>query len=105
MNESPDDGVEDAVVVDESAAVALPSAVPPIVPEFDYTESGVPTFDYVRDQIESRYATSVGAQELAEQAQQGPSLEEQLAKREQAGKDRLAEIRRAMRQEKPSGNG
>ena len=92
------DEVEDAEVVEDTAAVAVPGSVPPFVPETDYTEGGVPTFDYVRDQIESRYATSIGAKELA------PSVDEQFDAREKAGKDRLEQIRRALRQEKPAGD-
>ena len=103
MTDQPADDIEEAVVVDEhTSAVAIPGPVPSVLPDPDYTESGVPTFDYVRDQIESRVATSIGAQELAQaQAQtQGDSVEEQFAKREQAGKDRLAQIREAMRKDK-----
>jgi hypothetical protein len=105
MDESPQDAIEDAEVVDDSAAVAIPAAVPPVLPEPDYTEGGVPTFDYVRDQIESRFTTSLGAGELAKDTPQGSSIEEQFTAREQAGKDRLEQIRQLMRQEKPSDNG
>ena len=34
-------------------------------PEGDYTESGVPGFDFVRDRIENRFATALGSTELA----------------------------------------
>jgi phage shock protein A len=64
----------------------------------DYTEGGVPTFDYVRDQIENRTATSAGATELAGESPQGRSVEQQFADREKAGRDKLEEIRRAMRE-------
>jgi phage shock protein A len=64
-------------------------------PAADYTGSGVPTFDYVRDRIEGRFATSTGAAELADDA----ALDEQLAEREQAGRDKLEQIRRSMRGE------
>lgn len=89
------DEVLDAEVVEPAE---LSSQPPPVVPDGDYTTTGVPNFDYVRDRIEGRYATSLGAGELPEEAATTSSLDEQLAKREQAGRDKLAEIRRAMRE-------
>lgn len=79
----------DAEVVEDSAA-------PPPV---DYTEGGVPTFDYVRDRIEGKYATSLGAEELAGETVEAASIDKQMAEREQAGRDKLEEIRRSMRGE------
>jgi phage shock protein A len=70
----------------------------PAPPRGDYTEAGVPTFDYVRDQIENRYATSTGAEELAGETPEGRSVDEQMAAREKAGRDKLEEIRRTMRE-------
>jgi hypothetical protein len=102
VDERPDDrDIEDAEIasVDEGAALAIPSALPPEPSASDYTEAGVPTFDYVRDRIEGRIATSVGMAELTGDTPQAASLDEQFAAREQAGKDRLEEIRRAMRGE------
>jgi len=114
MNERPDEAnIEDAEIAtpDEGAAVAVPATFQPApaapmgptglpeAPVTDYTEAGVPTFDYVRDQIEARFATSVGMSELADDTPAGASVEEQFAAREQAGRDRLEEIRRAMRGE------
>lgn len=103
MAEQPDDaGIEDAEIADEidtGTALAVPSALPTEPLATDYTDSGVPTFDYVREQIESRFATSVDMSELAGTTQEASSLDEQFAAREQAGKDRLEQIRRAMRQE------
>jgi phage shock protein A len=55
--------------------------------------------DYVRDQIEGRFAMSIGTNELAADIPQVASLDEQFAARENAGKDRLEQIRRAMRGE------
>jgi phage shock protein A len=99
MSQSPDDEPIDAEVVDEGGALAVPEPFVPTAPAMDYTESGVPTFDYVRSQIEGRIGTSLGAAELAADTAPAVSLDEQFAAREQAGKDRLAEIRRAMRGE------
>jgi len=84
----------DAEIVDEPDTT--PAPVP--TPQGDYTEAGVPNFDYVRDQIENRFATSVGSGELAGETPEGRSVDEQFAAREKAGRDRLEEIRRAMRE-------
>jgi phage shock protein A len=62
----------------------------------DYDERGVPSLDYVRHKIESRYTTSLGAAELAEGTAEGRTLEEQDAEREQAAKAKLDEIRRSL---------
>jgi phage shock protein A len=74
--------------------------VPPATPEPpapDYDERGVPSFDYVRDKIEGRYATSLGSTELAEDTTQARSLEEQQAERDRAATAKLDEIRRGLR--------
>ena len=68
-------------------------------PATDYTDAGVPNFDYVRDRIEGRVATSVGSTELAEGSPQAASIDEQLAERDKAGREKLEQIRRAMRGE------
>ena len=49
------------IVADTPAGLPQPVALP----EPDYSEGGVPSFDSVRDRIEKRYETSVGAQEIA----------------------------------------
>jgi len=99
MSQSPDDEPIEGEVVEEGSALAVPGPIVPEAPATDYTDSGVPTFDYVRDQIEGRFATSVGAAELAGDTAPAKSVEDEFAAREQAGRDRLAEIRRAMREE------
>lgn len=85
----------DAEIVESPAAPGVPAAD---LPEPDYSEGGVPSFDFVRDRIENRYNTSVGAQELAGIG--GPetveSLDKKIADRDKAAKDKLAEIRRSM---------
>ncbi len=68
-------------------------------PVTDYTDSGVPTVDYVRDQIEGRFAMSLGTAELAGETEPVQALDEQFAAREKAGKDRLEQIRRSMRKD------
>lgn len=69
---------------------------PPAPPAPDYDEHGVPSFDHVRDKIESRYATSLGATELAESTAAGRSVEEQEAERAAAAKAKLEELRRSI---------
>lgn len=71
------------------------------MPDPEYDDSGVPTFESVRDKIESRYQTSIGAAELDAESPQGRSIEEQYEKRQRAAADRLAEIRESMHEDNP----
>lgn len=77
-------------------AEIVPDPVPPAAPAPDYDERGVPSLDHVRDKIESRYATSIGATELAEGTAAGRSVEEQEAERTAAAKAKLEELRRSL---------
>jgi phage shock protein A len=61
-----------------------------------YDEDGRPSFDYVRDRIEGRVATSVGATELADETPQAKSLQEQLDEHEKAAKEKLDKIRESL---------
>lgn len=83
------------------AAEVSPGGGPatPVFPEADYTGAGVPSFDYVRDRIEKRFTTAAGARELAEDAPHAAELDQQAAERERAGREKLEEIRRSMRDE------
>ena len=69
--------------------------VPP--PDSGYDSSGVPTFDSVREKIESRYGTALGAEELAAETAEGRSVEDQYEARQRAAAERLAQIRESMR--------
>jgi phage shock protein A len=69
----------------------------PITPDTGYNDSGVPTFDSVREKIETRYGTSVGAAELAAETPEGRTVEEQYEKRQRAAAERLAQIRDSMK--------
>jgi hypothetical protein len=80
----------DAEIVADATTTLPPSPVP------DYDERGVPSLDHVREKIETRYATSIGAAELAENTAGARGVEEQEAERERAGKAKLEEIRRSM---------
>lgn len=69
----------------------------PTPPDPGYDSAGVPTFDSVRDKIESRYSTAQGAAELDAESPEGQSVEEQYDERERAAAARLAQIRDSMR--------
>ena len=72
-------------------------AVPSSTPVGDYDETGVPTFEHVRDKIEGRYATALGSTELAEESETGRSIAQQQADRDAAARERLEQIRRSVR--------
>ncbi|NUT48455.1 MAG: hypothetical protein HOV94_14260 [Saccharothrix sp.] len=88
------DGNQEPVI---DAEIVEDEAVRPVVPPGDYTEDGVPTFDHVRDRIESRFATGLGAEELAGATPEAKAVEDRFEARRQAGLDKLEEIRRSMR--------
>jgi hypothetical protein len=111
---TPDDVAPDEVVggddvVDEpppdpapAAPVPTPDAVPVPVPpaqplDTGYTAGGVPTFDSVREKIETRYGTAIGATELASETPEGRTVEEQYDARQRAAAERLEQIRASMR--------
>ena len=74
------------------------SAPPPAAEAVDtgYTPGGVPTFESVREKIETRYGTAIGAAELAAETPEGRTAEEQYDARQRAAAERLAEIRKSM---------
>lgn len=99
---------DDADVVDAEIVEATPSFASS-VPAADYSDSGVPSLDYLRDRIEGRYATAIGSTELAQAAadrervrraaaEQEAALtaEAERAARAQAVKAKLDEIRRTL---------
>ena len=71
----------------------------PETPETGYTSSGVPTFESVREKIETRYGTSLGSAELDAETPEGRAVEEQYEARQRAAAERLAEIRKTMQSE------
>lgn len=87
----------------EPAAEASPRAVPAPPPaepvDTGYTPSGVPTFESVREKIETRYGTAIGAAELDADSPEGRTVEEQYDARQRAAAERLAEIRKSMHKE------
>lgn len=70
-------------------------------PDTGYDDTGVPTFESVREKIESRYQTSVGAQELDAETPEGRSVEKQFEERQRAAAERLEQIRATMRDDRP----
>jgi len=99
-NEPIDEPIDEPIegeIVEDSTALDKPL---PQAPPGDYDAAGVPSFDYVRDRIENRVATSIGSEELAGTTPEGKAVEDQFAAREKAGLDKLEEIRRQMRGEK-----
>ncbi|AKC39004.1 phage shock protein A (IM30) [Mycolicibacterium phlei] len=68
-------------------------------PDPGYTDSGVPTFESVREKIETRSGTAAGSAELDAESEEGRALEEQFEARNRAAAERIEEIRRSMREE------
>jgi phage shock protein A len=81
----------------ETAAEATPSAAPAEPVDTGYTPGGVPTFESVREKIETRYGTAIGAAELDAETPEGRTVEEQYEARQRAAAERLAQIRESMR--------
>ncbi len=80
----------------EPAAEAAPPSAEPV--DTGYTPSGVPTFESVREKIETRYGTAIGATELDAESPEGRTIEEQYDARQRAAAERLAEIRKSIHQ-------
>jgi hypothetical protein len=66
-----------------------------------YTAGGVPTFESVREKIETRYGTAIGAAELATETPEGRTVEEQYDARQKAAADRLEQIKKSMHADEP----
>jgi phage shock protein A len=100
----PDPAVEGEVVddialqPDAAPPTTAAPAAPPLAEPTDtgYTAGGVPTFDSVREKIETRYGTAIGAAELDAESPQGRTVEEQYDARQRAAAERLAQIRESM---------
>jgi len=71
--------------------------VPPTgLPGTGYSDSGVPTFESVRDKVERRLGTSQGMSELDSRTPAGRGVQEQWQARAKAARERLDEIRKSM---------
>ena len=64
-----------------------------------YTSSGIPTFESVREKVETRCETSIGAAELDVESPEGRDVEEQYQQRQRAAAERLAQIRKSMHED------
>ncbi len=83
-----------ALQPDTPSTAATPSPAQPA--DTGYTPSGVPTFDSVREKIETRYGSAIGAAELDAESPEGRTVEEQYDARQRAAAERLAQIRESM---------
>jgi hypothetical protein len=93
-----DEPAPDAEEATSEALEPQPPAPPPTAAaETGYTPGGVPTFESVREKIETRYGTSIGATELAAETPEGRAVEEQYEERQRAAAERLEQIRESMR--------
>ena len=92
-----DDAVEAAAVPAVPVHTPAPVPAPPV--DTGYSASGVPTFESVREKIETRYGTALGSAELDAETPEGRSVEEQYEVRQRAAHDKLEEIRASMHQQ------
>ncbi|MBY6351539.1 hypothetical protein [Rhodococcoides corynebacterioides] len=96
----PEPGVTvDAEIVDDPIGTPVGVGVTEpglAAPGSTWTDDGVPTWDGVRDRIEGRSGTALGAAELDAASATGRTEAEKFAERERAGKARLEEIRKSM---------
>jgi hypothetical protein len=92
--------VEAEPVPDEAIVTVTAEPVPVAPADTGYTPGGVPTFDSVREKIETRYGTAIGAAELAAETPEGRTVEEQYDARQRAAAERLEQIRASMHDDK-----
>ncbi|NMD54260.1 MULTISPECIES: hypothetical protein [Tsukamurella] len=98
QNPSPEPTPAASEPIDAEIVDIVPTG--PVAPSYEdvtgYTAAGVPTFDHIRDKIERRTTTALGAEELAHGTTAGQDAERAFAEREKAAKAKLEEIRRSM---------
>lgn len=93
----PDDAAAlDAEIVSFDTELRPGATAPSYEEVTGYTKAGDPTLDHVRDKIEQRAATAIGAEELAAAMPGNEHLDAFFAERERTAKARLEEIRRSM---------
>ena len=71
------------------------------MPEEPTNSDAIPTFDEVREKIETRYGTAMGGAELDAESAEGRRVEEQYEARQRAAAERLAQIRESMHGDAP----
>lgn len=92
-----DSTAQQPVSPDGPAAAQQPVTDQPApVPDTGYTTAGVPTFEGVREKIETRFGTALGATELAEETAEGLTATQRYEARQKAAADKLEEIRASM---------
>ena len=97
MSGMPDESTPEPEPAAEATPAPPPAETPQAVPiDTGYTPSGVPTFDSVREKIETRYGTAIGSAELDAESPEGRTVEEQYDARQRAAAERLDEIRKSM---------
>ena len=99
MPDEPTSEPEPTTPEPEAAAEASPGAAPVEPVDTGFTPGGVPTFESVREKIETRYGTAIGTTELDAESPEGRTIEEQYEARQRAAAERLAEIRKSMHPE------
>jgi len=85
------------VADDSTPSGTGPSTPAPTVPDTGYTDAGIPTLDGVREKIETRYGTAIGATELAEETPEARTAAQRYEAQQKAAADKLEEIRASMR--------
>lgn len=90
---------EPQVATSEALEPQPPTPSPAEAADTGYTPDGVPTFESVREKIETRYGTAIGATEMAAETPEGRSVEEQYEERQRAAAERLEQIRKSMHTE------
>ena len=97
VNSMPEQPQEPEKKPSSAASDPVPDPVPE--PDTGYTPAGVPTLEGVREKIETRYGTALGATELAEETPEARSAAEKFDKRQKAAEEKLEEIRASMREQ------
>jgi phage shock protein A len=92
----PDEPTPEPEPAAETAPTTTQAATPVEPVDTGYTPGGVPTFDSVREKIETRYGASIGAAELDAESPEGRTVDEQYDARQRAAAERLDEIRKSM---------
>jgi phage shock protein A len=88
--------VDDIALQPDSPSPTTAAAAPAEPADTGYTPGGVPTFESVREKIDTRYGTAIGAAELDAESPQRRTIEEQYDARQRAAAERLAQIRESM---------
>ncbi|MQY21132.1 PspA/IM30 family protein [Nocardia macrotermitis] len=87
---------------DQGPSVPAAPFAPTSVPDIGgYSDSGVPTFESVRDKVERRFGNAQGMGELDQQTPAGRSAQEQWQARSKSARERLDEIRKSLHRNDP----